>query len=268
MTMPIDLLIVRHGESELNVAGKRSKKGDNRDFTPAFLARHSSSMRLTDRGREQARTARDWVRANVPLPFDRHYTSEYVRAMETAALLELPNAEWFTEFYLRERDWGALDVMPDDKRRVRYADDIRRMHIEPLYWTPPRGESIANLCQRAPDRMFDTLHRECGEKRVAIVCHGEVMWSFRVRLERMSARRYRELDASTDPKDHIHNCQILWFTRRNPEINELSDHLDWMKSVCPTDLTKSRNVWEPITRPRFSNADLLAEVARTPQIIK
>jgi hypothetical protein len=33
-----------------------------------------------------------------------------------------------------------------------------------------------------------------------------------------------------------------------------------MRSVCPTDLTLSRNEWETISRPSFSNEDLLAEI--------
>lgn len=34
---------------------------------------------------------------------DRFYCSDYLRAKETAALFDIPDATWFTEFYLRER---------------------------------------------------------------------------------------------------------------------------------------------------------------------
>lgn len=44
----------------------------------------------------------------VGLYFDNYYTSEYVRALETAALLNLPQARWNKEFYLREQDKGIL----------------------------------------------------------------------------------------------------------------------------------------------------------------
>ena len=73
-------------------------------------------------------------------------------------------------------------------------------------------------------------------------------------------RRYAELNLSEDPKDHIHNCQILQYTRRDPASGELKPYCGWMRSICPTDLKKSHNEWEPIVRPTFSNADLLAEV--------
>src|SRR5437588_11845816 len=111
MTMPLDLVFVRHGESEGNVAFGHSHRGDVSHFTPGFLARHSSRWRLTERGVVQARTAGEWLRSHVGAAFDRHYVSDYLRALETAAHLALPDALWYREFYLRERDWGIFDLM-------------------------------------------------------------------------------------------------------------------------------------------------------------
>ncbi|MGH2742732.1 MAG: hypothetical protein ACREX8_05580 [Gammaproteobacteria bacterium] len=42
-----------------------------------------------------------------PDGFDRYYTSEYFRAMETAARLSLPSAEWVLHPALRESSWGT-----------------------------------------------------------------------------------------------------------------------------------------------------------------
>lgn len=267
MTMPIDLVLVRHGESEGNVANKRSRRGDNAAFTPEFRARHSSSWRLTDRGLAQAHAAGKWIRKNLALPFDRHYTSAYIRAMETAALLALPAAQWYLEFYLRERDWGDMDVMPDDERRARFSEAMRRREVDALFWAPPNGESLASACLRQ-DRVFDTLHRECSSMRVLMVLHGETMWAQRIRLERLTPRQFRELDESSDPRDHIYNCQILHFTRRDPKKGTLSPHLNWMRSICPWDLARSRNEWETIVRPRYSSADLAREVRRVHRMIR
>ena len=63
--LPIDIILVRHGESEGNVVHKASRKGDNRLFTPEFRDRHSRTFRLTDKGIAQAKTAGAWLRANV-----------------------------------------------------------------------------------------------------------------------------------------------------------------------------------------------------------
>jgi NAD+ kinase len=268
MTMPVDFVLVRHGESEGNYAYGLSHQGDNRYFAPGspFLQRHTSKWRLTERGRQQAQVAGAWLREQVAVAFDRYYTAEYLRAMETAARLGFTGASWYCEFYLRERDWGKFDVMPIEQRKREYADDMRRRELDRFFWTPPGGESMATLCLRV-DRVLNTLHRECAEKRVLIVCHGEVMWAFRVRLERMSQHRYQELDYSNDPFHKIHNCQILHYTRRDPATGLTAPHLKWMRSVCPWDLTRSHNEWEVLERVGYANEDLLAVVERTPPLI-
>ena len=87
---PIDLILVRHGQSEGNIANKSSREGDNKFFTPEFRNRHSRDFRLTDKGIDQAKSAGKWIQANIPMPLDRFYTSDYMRAKETAAYLDLP----------------------------------------------------------------------------------------------------------------------------------------------------------------------------------
>jgi hypothetical protein len=37
--------------------------------------------------------------------------SEYLPAMETVGHLGFDEARWFTECYLREREWGAFDLL-------------------------------------------------------------------------------------------------------------------------------------------------------------
>jgi len=266
MAMPIDLILVRHGQSEGNAAHAKSRRGDDSDFSGDFLNRHGSRWRLTDKGREQAKMASEWIRNNIGEKFFRYYVSEYNRAVETAALLNLPEAQWFVDFYLRERDWGLMETATDHNLKTRFAEDLRRRKIDSFYWTPPGGESLAQLCRRL-DRVIGTLHRECADKKVIMVCHGEVMWAMRVRLERMTQDRFQELDSSKDPFDKIHNCQILHYSRINPETDEISPYLDWLKSVCPTDTTLSKNEWEKIERKRFTNEELLDIVNQYPQIV-
>lgn len=159
MTLPISLTLVRHGESEGNIAVNRSKKGDHSDYTPEFMAKHSSRWRLTERGRGQVKIAAEWLRRHHPGSFDRHYTSDCIRAQETAALLCRANARWYSDIYLRERDRGDLDVCSHEEAIAKYSDSLRRREIDPFYWCPPNGESMAQLCMRI-DRFLDTLHRD------------------------------------------------------------------------------------------------------------
>lgn len=261
MPMPRNLVLVRHGESEGNIANNRSKRGDDRLFTPEFKSRHSSLWRLTEKGRNQAEIARRWIKENIGPTFDRYYTSEYIRTMETAALLNFPDAQWFCEINLRERDWGDLELTTAQERETQHVRTLEKRKAQIFLWTPPNGESMASLCLRIY-RVLDTLHRECADTNVIIVCHGEVMWGFRVCLERMSQEQYLLLDESKDPKDRVHNCQILQYSRINPRTNMLHPYLNWMRSVCPSDTTLSQNEWREITRKKYSNKELLDRVSK------
>jgi broad specificity phosphatase PhoE len=255
MSMPKNLFLVRHGESELNQANALSRRGDNAMFTAEFRRTQDRQFRLTAQGRWQAQVAGDWLR-QLGMPFHKFFVSDYVRACETAALLRL-NGRWKIDYNLREREWGELSVLPDDERRERYGPILLNRDGNGFYWSPLGGESMANGCMRA-DRVLGTYHRECSESNVVVVNHGEMMWCFRVRLERLTPFQYVELDSSKDPLDRIHNCQIIHYTRQDPFTGQITPYYLWRRSVCPWCLSKSRNDWERIVRTTYSDDDLLA----------
>jgi NAD+ kinase len=264
--MPVHFVSVRHGESELNLANQRSRNGDDSAFTKEFRERHESQFRLTPKGVWQAQMARDWIRANINFKFNRLYVSEYVRAVETALHLEIPGARWFIDYNLRERDWGELGVIPQGERTEKYADILRLRQSQIFFWRPPSGESMADLSLRL-NRLWSTLARECSRDNVLLSNHGEVDWGIRIAFERISLQRYIELDASKDPFDKIHNCQILHYTREDPFTGEITRYYNWMRSICPWDLSLSSNEWQRIVRPRYTNDDLKRIVESHPRFI-
>ncbi|MDP2665095.1 MAG: histidine phosphatase family protein [bacterium] len=270
MTLPIDLVLVRHGQSEGNLAKRRSEEGDHSAYTAEFLSRHSASFRLTPKGRAQAECAGLFIREEFfkgVCGFDRYITSDYLRAMETAARLDLPGAEWFTDPYLTERDWGELDSSPQDEREERFGDALRRREVEPFFWRPPGGERFAELCLRV-DRVLMTLHNECSDMRVIIVCHGEVIRAFQVRLERMTQARFKELTFSLISEDRIHNCQIVHYTRRDPDgKRKLGKYMGKVRWIRPTDSPITTSGWRVIERPRYTNSDLLEIVQHVPAMV-
>lgn len=267
MAMPLDLVFVRHGQSEQNLASKFAKLGDASLYTEEFKARHAGQHRLTDLGRQQAKKAGQWLRKHGLAAFDRRYVSDYVRAKETAALLELDGPDWYVDYLLREREWGDYDNISWEERERLSEGKINLKDTDPFYWVPPNGESIAQLTVRLRN-LFNTLHRECSDMRVVVVCHGEVMWAFRQMIERMPVAKWAELEHSQDPKDKIHNCQILHYTRRHPATGELSGHLDWMRSVCPWDESLSSNEWQKVKRQHFSDEQLMKFVDKVPPLFK
>ncbi len=270
MTMPEDLVFVRHGESEGNIAFKNSREGGGSYFTEEFLLRHNSDWRLTDKGIEQAKIAGQWIQENMDSKkIDKYYTSEYLRAMETAGYMNLTDANWFSNFYLRERDFGDLDYYSSSERELIFKRDLEYKKSNDFFWIPPNGESMAQLCLRA-DRFLDTLHRECSDKQIVVVCHGDLMWAFRIIIERMSQDKYKELSLSKDPHDKIFNGQIIHYTKRcapNMIGSWMHDSMAYMKSICPNNLHLSHNEWEKINRPTYSNEDLFKKVNETKRII-
>lgn len=110
-------------------------------------------------------------------------------------------------------------------------------------------------------------------RSVIAVSHGETMWAFRLRLERMSQVTYRKLDESDDKRDRIHNAQIIQYTRIDPhsaraeEPCNPSPYYKWMRSVCPTDENLSWNKWAEIERQTYTNEELLQNVERYPRTL-
>jgi broad specificity phosphatase PhoE len=139
------LVLLRHGESEGNVAYDLSIKGDHSLYAGDFLERHSSLWRLTEKGEDQAKIAGEWLRDNNLSRFDCLYTSEYVRAMETSGLLGLKDVKWRSDLMLRERDWGEWDLCSQQERRENFGNYERRRRRESLFWAPPGGESLAQV---------------------------------------------------------------------------------------------------------------------------
>ncbi len=267
--LPIDIILVRHGQSEANVANKASRRGDNSFFTPEFRQQHSRSFRLTERGVEQAVAAGVWLKTNVPMPLDRFYVSDYIRAKETAYGLDLPCAEWRVEFQLRERDKALMDNCPADEQKRLFTLEEQQYELDRFLSYPAGGgESIPLLCLRLKADLLEHLARECSDKRVIIVCHGHVMRAIQLELEHLGHDDFVRLDASEDLKDKIRNCQILWYSRRDPDTKKISaSHLVAVRSVCPWDPNGDYG-WCYIERHLLTNQDLQREVEQYPRFIK
>jgi NAD+ kinase len=259
--LPLEVVLVRHGESEGNEAVRRERAGDD-SMLKRLRERHSSFWRLTDEGIAQAERSGGWLRNAFPEGFDHYYTSEFLRAMETAARLGLPDAEWVIHPALRERSWGDLDRLTEHERHEHYAAELADRATSPFYWRPPNGESIAEVSARLLG-LLDRLQHDCPGGRALLVCHGELIGAFRARLEDMSQRDFRTW--CTDPNEKIANGEIIHYTRRDPESGELSERFAWRRTAVPGDESRSQP-WCRIERRRYDVAGLLAAVDETPRL--
>jgi broad specificity phosphatase PhoE len=144
----VRLILVRHGESEWNSAGRVQGQAD-----PG----------LTEAGRDEARLLAPLVRAQGPAVA---VTSDLRRAVETGRLL-LPEPA-ATDPRWRESgmgDWtgrSAAELLADPQGRFAAW---REGHAD-----PPGGESWGDVCARVAEAVRDL--RATGVPRALVVTHG------------------------------------------------------------------------------------------------
>jgi len=264
--MPLDLLLVRHGESEGNDAARRWYKESDASGYRAMRGRHTAESRLTAQGVQQAQWAGRWLREEFPEPFGRLFVSDYYRALESAGLLGL-EGPWHREPSIIECQWGgAIDYIPEEeaafqtwlKRRAKEVELVKR---NPFFYAPPSGESLAMVIYRLRG-ILDTLHRECSSGRVLAVVHGTVMQALQVILERIPPWEFkRRAHERTQPGSEFPNAAILHYTRKNPEDpGQTAPYLDWMRIIRAHANGAEVSPWRHIHRPKFTGAELLAVV--------
>ncbi len=254
MGMPLNLLLIRHGQSEGNLANQKARDGDFSHFSEEYRNRSGRHWNLTEKGIGQARKSGEWLKLNKLNKFFRYYTSSYLRARQTSAHLNLPDASWIIESRMRERDHGDIDTLPAMEFPIKYPDNSRTRKADSLYWRPPGGESIADVRLRARS-MFDTLHRECSGENVIFVCHGDFIRAARAELEYMSDEEWDKLELESGL--HVGNAEILHYTRINPETDEDLGRLGWMRRFNPSDENPAWSKWHKIGRKKYSNQELL-----------
>jgi len=183
-----------------------------------------------------------------------------VRAMQTAANLGFPNANWLIDFNLRERDGGLFNAITPSVRDLNYSVQQKFNDSQPFLFRPPQGESIADVCQRIKI-ILDTLGRECDGKDVIIVCHGHVMRAFRIILERMSLKKANDYLLSKEDWGKVPNCSIIHYTREDQTKKDvsLSNYFELVRVIRPAGGGTLQDDFSKIERKKYSNEDLLAE---------
>jgi len=155
----MDILLVRHGESQGNAEGRMQGVSD---------------YPLTDRGRAQAARLAQFL-VDHDLGWDHHFASPLSRALETASILSSrtgrPAAE--LEPRLVELDAGSLSHLSFEEIHRRFPAYARRKLIELHDYEEFGGESYASvqLRARAVRDSLEERYRE-SKARVLLVGHG------------------------------------------------------------------------------------------------
>lgn len=270
MGLPRNLFLIRHGESVGNVAMAAAKKKDYSFFTEEYKSRPGRSWELSETGVKQAQAMGVWLRENVAMADTtrlRNYVSPLVRTKRTAAHLNLvqggEEATWWYNRSIRERDWGEIELMPTYEYREAFEINAIKEKLDPLYWRPPGGESIADLACGRVREFFDTLHRECDGWDVFAVSHGEYMRALLLAITRSDDETYAEWEHDDNMK--IKNCETFHFTREDPFTGAYTGRVVAYRRIRPElqeDGTWQARVvqdWTPIEYRHPKTSDLLKD---------
>ena len=263
MSMPNNLVFVRHGQSEANIIQLAQKSGLSHDLEQHISDRPDWQQRLSAKGVEQATIAKAWIDTNLGGvdSFDHMYVSPFLRTRETAAYLGGSEAEgWTIDDRIVERSWGVYGIVPRAEQRSRFPLTRKLHDATPWYVRFDGGESMPDVYGRFRD-FQGTLHREAGGRNVIAVSHGDFINVTRYGIERMLPEQWEEMDR--DPRYTIRNCSILHYTRVNPDdAQDIREKITWRRMVYPDAVAESPDggAWiELPARQRFSGAELLSQ---------
>ena len=210
----VELLLIRHGESEGNVAATDARMaGAEVIAVPA----RDADVNLSGTGQDQAK-ALGAALARIAEEFrpDAVVSSPYARAFQTAEIA-VEAAGWPVKVQLderlRDRELGILDRLTRLGVEKRYPEEAeRREWLGKMYYRPPGGESWADVALRLRS-VLDELNNLGSGHRVMLVCHDALIMLFRYVLEGMTEKELLDLAASTS----VLNASITRFVRPSGE---------------------------------------------------
>jgi len=263
LDMPTDLVLVRHGDAEGNKVFTEGQKGNNEFFTPPFMKTHESKWRLTPEGRQQVIETGAWIRACVAEHFGRYLTSGFARALETAALLQLPHANWERDVFLRERNFERLASLRYAERAARFHRELGMRRRDVLYWTPPSGESLADLALRC-DYILDSLAEfPIPPTSATRVTRFNAMQTFRTRIEMIRQANFEREVAHAGQPHRVRNGPVIHYTRRGPQIGAVAPVYTWKRFATPWMGGRWADAeWEEILDGSLGNEDLARDIDR------
>jgi len=155
---------------------------------------------------------------------------------------------------------GILGGQSDAQRMKEFSSEMNRRSRDAFYYAPPGGESVANCALRV-ESWLNNLRKSCSGTRVVCVCHGNIMKAVQIRIEKRPQKEWTRLRETK-------NCEVIHYSRRNPENGKVSTNLNWVRSVCPWVLSeKTVPTWKRIERIAYSNQELLDYVSEIPRIV-
>lgn len=148
------ILLVRHGETDWNAAGRIQGHSD----TPLNAAGRLQARRAAQR------LAREPIRAL--------YSSDLARAFETATIIGVPlGLTVVASPQLRERRYGEWEGLTAAEIQAHYPEQFAIWRARSTDFVPPQGETRNELLTRALAEL-QTIARRHVREMVVVVSHG------------------------------------------------------------------------------------------------
>jgi broad specificity phosphatase PhoE len=171
----LKLILVRHGETELNKAG---------------LIQGVNEASLNTTGIAQAAAVARALVGDLPIQL---YTSPLRRALDTAAVISTALKVPFTPLKgLEEANAGELEGLTGQEMRQRYPEFARRWAEDSALAQMPGGESLLQVQQRAWPVIAE-LAQKHPDEAVVVVTHNFTIQAIVCRVLDMPLRNSRRL---------------------------------------------------------------------------
>ena len=153
----MDLLLVRHGQTDWNPIGK-------------VMGAHP--IPLNAKGLEQAQNLNRWLQS---IDITRIYTSPMLRAVQTAeTIAQGRNLPVEIEEGVAEIDYGDWVEKTFEEVRTQYPEQYNAYRFSPSTMQIPGGEMVSNVQKRAVQAIEKLRAKHQGE-RVVVVSHADVI---------------------------------------------------------------------------------------------
>lgn len=152
----VDLWLVRHGQTEWNVAGR-------------WQGQAPEAPGLNDTGWTQALAVQDQLKG---FHFSAIYSSDLLRARQTAELIAKPfGLKVILEPRLREMNLGAWEGLLFNEIEGQYPLALEERARDPFHTRAPQGEAPLEVAERVMATLNEIVLKHRGES-VLIVSHG------------------------------------------------------------------------------------------------
>ncbi len=190
---PRSLVIVRHGQSALNVA-KDLEDENLEEALKKLRSVRDVDIELTQRGHWQAHETGKFLQGE---PFDICFASPYTRTIQTAEdivskLQHQPRI--YTDNRIREKEFGVLHGYTTGQIRTLFPFEFESREREGKYWYRlPGGENYPDVEQRLHS-FLDKLVRDYAGKNVLVVTHQVPVKLFRALFEHLGEKEVLALE--------------------------------------------------------------------------